>query len=138
MRSGSKYASRSILTCLLVEIDFSAGAKARVSLLAFAARLKSGPDYKATGFRGSKLDAGHEYGRSTAVFRLICGMKGMGYICHDGMLFLIGHGFTVCGKRFVFWTNQPKSIPQGLKPILFYQQFAARLKPCPDTKPGRA
>jgi len=30
--------------------------------------------------------------------------------------------------------NIPKNIPQGLKPILYYQHLAARLKSCPVTK----
>jgi hypothetical protein len=28
-----------------------------------------------------------------------------------------------------------KNVPQGLKPIICFVAFAARLKPCPDTKP---
>jgi hypothetical protein len=28
------------------------------------------------------------------------------------------------------------AFPQGLKPVLILQRFAARLKSCPDTKPG--
>jgi hypothetical protein len=30
-----------------------------------------------------------------------------------------------------------KNVPQGLKPIICFVAFAARLKPCPDTKPAQ-
>jgi hypothetical protein len=38
-------------------------------------------------------------------------------------------------KNSEFGVKREKSIPQGLKPIFYFQQLAARLKSCPDTKP---
>jgi hypothetical protein len=41
-------------------------------------------------------------------------------------------------KKGEFPLNLLKNIPHGLKPAIYYQRLAARLKSCPDTKLGQA